>query len=208
MFTIGSNFVTGLILVMITLFLFLRPSIAFWVGIGVAVAFAGGLALLPLFNVSLNMISTFAFLLVIGVIVDDAIIVGEAIHAKTEDGESGVEAAISGTAMVVKPVIFAVFTTAIFFAPWMFLSGSTSEFTRAISLVVIMALIFSLTESLLILPAHLAQGRGDQEEKHQNPDIRVPREDSRNQRRAHGADEHVEGVEHGHPPHRGQGGQH
>ncbi|MEM1151180.1 MAG: efflux RND transporter permease subunit, partial [Pseudomonadota bacterium] len=156
MVTIGSNFVTGLLLVMITLFLFLRPTVAFWVCIGVAVAFAGGLALLPLFDVSLNMISTFAFLLVIGVIVDDAIIVGEAIHAKTEEGERGLEAAVKGTTMVVKPVVFAVFTTAIFFAPWMFLSGPTSEFTRAISLVVIMALIFSLVESLLILPAHLS----------------------------------------------------
>ena len=156
MMTIGSNFLSGLVLVVITLFLFLRPSVAFWVGIGVTVAFAGGLALLPLFNVSLNMISTFAFLLVIGVIVDDAIIVGEAIHTRTEEGESGVEAAVNGTTMVVKPVIFAVFTTAIFFAPWMFLSGATSEFTRAISLVVIMALIFSLVEALLILPAHLA----------------------------------------------------
>ncbi|WOR14562.1 efflux RND transporter permease subunit [Hyphomonas sp. FCG-A18] len=156
MITIGSNFITGLILVVIMLFLFLRPIVAFWVGVGIAVAFAGGLALLPFFNVSLNMISTFAFLLVIGVIVDDAIIVGESIHAKTEDGESGVEAAVNGASMVVKPVIFAVFTTAIFFAPWMFLSGATSEFTRAISLVVIMALIFSLVESLLILPAHLA----------------------------------------------------
>ena len=156
MVTIGSNFITGLILVMITLFLFLRPIVAFWVGIGIAVAFAGGLALLPLFDVSLNMISTFAFLLVIGVIVDDAIIVGESIHAKTEEGESGLDAAVNGASMVVKPVVFAVFTTAIFFAPWMFLSGATSEFTRAISLVVIMALIFSLVESLLILPAHLA----------------------------------------------------
>ncbi|MEM6411842.1 MAG: efflux RND transporter permease subunit [Pseudomonadota bacterium] len=156
MVTIGTNFITGLILVMITLFLFLRPIIAFWVGIGIAVAFAGGLAFLPMFDVSLNMISTFAFLLVIGVIVDDAIIVGEAIHAKTEEGEKHLGAAVNGATMVVKPVVFAVFTTAIFFAPWMFLSGATSEFTRAISVVVIMALIFSLVESLLILPAHLA----------------------------------------------------
>jgi multidrug efflux pump subunit AcrB len=154
--TIGVNFFTGLLLVLITLVLFLRPIIAFWVAIGIATAFAGGLALLPLFDVSFNMISTFAFLLVIGVIVDDAIIVGEAIHTKTEEGMSDLDAAVSGTRMVIKPVIFAVFTTMIFFAPWMFLSGGTSEFTRAISLVVIMALLFSLVESLLILPAHLS----------------------------------------------------
>jgi len=94
--------------------------------------------------------------LVIGIIVDDAIIVGEAIHYKTESGDTGLEAAVNGTTMVMKPVIFAVLTTMIFFVPWMFLSGGTSEFTRAISLVVILALVFSLIESLLILPAHLA----------------------------------------------------
>ena len=154
--TIAKNFFTGLILVCLTLMLFLRPAIAFWVSMGIATAFMGGLALLPLFDVSFNMISTFAFLLVIGVIVDDAIIVGEAIHFKTESGEQGLDAAINGTNMVVKPVIFAVLTTMIFFAPWMYLSGGTSEFTRAISLVVILALFFSLVESLFILPAHLA----------------------------------------------------
>jgi len=154
--TIAKNFFTGLILVCLTLMLFLRPAIAFWVSIGIATAFMGGLALLPLFDVSFNMISTFAFLLVIGVIVDDAIIVGEAIHFKTETGGQGLDAAVNGTNMVVKPVIFAVLTTMIFFAPWMYLSGGTSEFTRAISLVVILALFFSLVESLFILPAHLA----------------------------------------------------
>jgi len=154
--TIGTNFFTGLILVFVTLLLFLRPKIAIWVAIGIATAFAGGLMLLPLFGVSFNMISTFAFLLVIGVIVDDAIIVGEAIHAKTEEGIDGIEASITGTNMVIKPVIFAVLTTMIFFAPWMFLSGATREFTRAISLVVILALTFSLVESLLILPSHLS----------------------------------------------------
>ncbi|HHL42550.1 MAG TPA: efflux RND transporter permease subunit, partial [Hellea balneolensis] len=154
--TISSNFFSGLVLVFLTLLLFLRPKIAIWVAIGIATAFAGGLALLPVNGVSFNMISTFAFLLVIGVIVDDAIIVGEAIHTKTEEGLTGLEAAVEGTNMVLKPVIFAVLTTMIFFAPWMFLTGSTKEFTRAISLVVILALAFSLMESLLILPAHLA----------------------------------------------------
>ncbi|MEO0880599.1 MAG: efflux RND transporter permease subunit, partial [Pseudomonadota bacterium] len=147
---------SGLVLVLITLFLFLRPIIALWVSVGIAIAFAGGVAFLDVFGVSFNMISTFAFLLVIGVIVDDAIIVGEAIHTKVEEGETGVEAAISGARMVMMPVIFAVLTTMIFFAPWMLIGGGTAEFTRAISLVVILALTFSLVESLLILPAHLS----------------------------------------------------
>ncbi len=154
--TISSNFITGLILVLITLILFLRPIIAFWVAAGIAIAFAGGIALLPMFNVSFNMISSFSFLLVIGVIVDDAIIVGEAIHSKVEDGETGVEAAINGAKMVIMPVVFAVLTTMIFFAPWMFVGGGTAEFTRAISLVIILALTFSLVESLMILPSHLS----------------------------------------------------
>jgi multidrug efflux pump subunit AcrB len=154
--TIISNFLSGLVLVVATLLLFLRPAIALWVSVGIAVAFAGGLAFLPINGVSFNMISTFAFLLVIGVIVDDAIIVGEAIHRENEHGRYGEGASIGGTKMVIKPVIFAVFTTMIFFAPWMFLSGPTREFTRAISLVVILALTFSLIESLFILPAHLA----------------------------------------------------
>ena len=166
---IGSNFLTGLLLVLITLLLFLRPAIALWVAVGIGTAFAGGLALLPLADVSFNMISTFAFLLVIGVIVDDAIIVGEAIHSRTEEGEEGLVAAVNGTKMVIKPVIFAVFTTMIFFAPWMFLSGGTSEFTRSISLVVIFALLFSLIEALLILPAHLSHL------KPVNPESRIAR---------------------------------
>ncbi len=154
--TVTKNFMTGLLLVCMTLMLFLRPKIAIWVSIGIATAFAGGLMLLPLVGVSFNMISTFAFLLVIGVIVDDAIIVGEAIHYKTEQGETGIDAAVNGTTMVIKPVIFAVLTTMIFFMPNMFFSGGMGEFTRAISLVVILALFFSLIESLFILPAHLA----------------------------------------------------
>ncbi len=154
--TIARNFLTGLALVCMTLMLFLRPKIAIWVSIGIATAFAGGLAFLPLFGVSFNFISIFSFLLVIGVIVDDAIIVGEAIHFKTEEGETGLEAAVNGTNMVLKPVIFAVLTTMFFFAPWMLLSGDMSQFTRAISIVVMLALAFSLVESLLILPAHLA----------------------------------------------------
>ena len=154
--TVLFNFLSGLVLVLITLFLFLRPIIALWVSVGIAIAFAGGVAFLDVFGVSFNMISTFAFLLVIGVIVDDAIIVGEAIHTKVEEGETGVEAAISGARMVMMPVIFAVLTTMIFFAPWMLIGGGTAEFTRAISLVVILALTFSLVESLLILPAHLS----------------------------------------------------
>jgi multidrug efflux pump subunit AcrB len=153
---IGSSALTGLALVLIVLILFLRPVVAFWVTVGIATAFAGAFLLLPFFGVTLNFLSLFAFLIVIGVIVDDAIIVGENIHNRVERGEQGLTAAVVGVQMVAKPVIFAVITSMLAFAPWMLLSGPESQFTSQISLVVIAALTFSLIESLLILPAHLA----------------------------------------------------
>ncbi|TRO96261.1 efflux RND transporter permease subunit [Glycocaulis profundi] len=153
---IGGSALTGLALVLIVLILFLRPVVAFWVTVGIATAFAGAFLLLPFFGVTLNFLSLFAFLIVIGVIVDDAIIVGENIHNRVERGEQGLTAAVVGVQMVAKPVIFAVITSMLAFAPWMLLSGPESQFTSQISLVVIAALTFSLIESLLILPAHLA----------------------------------------------------
>lgn len=155
--TISNSALMGLALVLVILFLFLRPTVGLWVTIGIATAFAGGIMLLPLFNVSLNLLSLFAVLLVIGVVVDDAIVVGENIHRQVESGErEGVDAAIIGTQLVMKPVIFGVLTTIIMFLPWLFLEGGASQFTSQISLVVIAALSFSLIESMLILPAHLS----------------------------------------------------
>ena len=155
--TIANSALIGSALVLIVLILFLRPIVAFWVTIGIITAFAGGFALLPMFGVSLNVLSLFAVLLVIGVVVDDAIIVGENIHSEVESGRrQGVDAAIFATQIVVKPVIFGVITTIIMFGPWAFLAGPERQFTAQISYVVVAALIFSLIESMLILPAHLA----------------------------------------------------
>ena len=156
MATIGSSAVLGLTLVMIILLLTLRPIVAFWVAVGIATAYAGAFVLLPTVGVSLNMLSTFAFLLVLGIVVDDAIVVGEGIHTETHRIGGGVDAAISGAQLVAKPVVFGVITTILAFLPWLFLGGSTSEFTRHITWVVILALSFSLIESLLILPSHLS----------------------------------------------------
>ncbi len=153
---VSSNAVIGLVLVLIILILFLRPTVAFWVTVGIAVSFAGAFIFMPAAGVSLNMLSLFAFLLVIGVVVDDAIIVGESIHNQTEEGESGVNAAIIGTQLVAKPVFFAVLTTMIAFLPWLFMSGGTSQFTKHITLTIVFALTFSLVESFFILPSHLA----------------------------------------------------
>lgn len=156
MSTIGSAAFSGLLLVLLVLLLTLRPIVAFWVGIGIATAYAGAFVLLPYLGVSLNMLSTFAFLLVLGIVVDDAIIIGERVHTEQEHGKLGLEGAIAGATRMSKPVIFGVITTIIAFLPWLFISGTTSEFTRQISWVVILALAFSLVEALLILPAHLS----------------------------------------------------
>jgi len=152
MSSIGSAAFSGLILVFIVLFLTLRPIVAFWVSAGVATAYAGTFVFMPMLGISLNMLSTFAFLLVLGIVVDDAIIIGERIHTEVEDGNTGLNGAAGGAFRV----SFGVLTTIIAFLPWLYVSGITSEFTRQISWVVILALMFSLIESLLILPAHLS----------------------------------------------------
>jgi multidrug efflux pump subunit AcrB len=156
MATIGSSAAIGLALVLIFLVLTLRPIVALWVAAGIATAYAGAFVFLPSVGVSLNMLSTFAFLLVLGIVVDDAIVVGEGIHTEAHNNGGGVSSAIAGAQLVAKPVIFGVLTTIMAFMPWLFLSGSTSEFTRHITWVVILALMFSLVESLWILPSHLA----------------------------------------------------
>jgi multidrug efflux pump subunit AcrB len=155
--TITDSAGLGLILVMVILLLTLRPKVAFWVAVGIATAYMGAFVFLPSVGVSLNMLSTFAFLLVLGIVVDDAIVVGEGIHGKAKETNGGVEAAVQGSMLVAKPVIFGVLTTIIAFLPWIFLDGSTSEFTRHITWVVILALAFSVIESLFILPAHLSK---------------------------------------------------
>lgn len=156
MSTIGNAAFQGLLLVLLVLVLTLRPIVAIWVTVGIATAYAGAFIFLPAVGVSLNMLSTFAFLLVLGIVVDDAIVVGESIHSESHKTGGGITASVLGAQMVAKPVIFAVLTTIIAFMPWLFLSGETSEFTKHITWVVVTALSFSLVESLLILPAHLS----------------------------------------------------
>lgn len=153
--TIGSSAYMGLILVFVILIATLRPRVALWVTGGIAVAFMGTFAFLPSADVSFNVISTFAFLLVLGIVVDDAIVVGESIHAHSEASGGGDNAAINGTYAVSKPVIFAVLTTILAFAPWFFVSGETAQITRQLSIVITLALTFSLIEVFLILPSHL-----------------------------------------------------
>lgn len=153
---IFSNALMGMGLVLIFLCLFLRPKVAAWVSVGILTAFTGALAIAPLMGISFNLFSVFAFLLVIGIIVDDAIVVGESIHLHVENGVTGQRGAIAGANMVAKPVFFAVLTTMLAFAPWALLSVSAVTITAQITFVVIAALMFSLVEAFFILPAHLS----------------------------------------------------
>lgn len=156
--TLINNGLSGLALVFIGLMLFLNARLAGWVVVGIAVSFLGTFMFLPMTAGTVNMISMFAFILILGIVVDDAIIVGENIHRENQRGIKGVKASILGATKVAKPVIFSAITTMIFFAPMGLVPGTTRQFTQVIAIVVILTLTFSLLESLLILPAHLRHG--------------------------------------------------
>jgi len=151
---LGKNGLIGLLLVVTVLGIFLRPAVAFWVSLGIAISFCGSFFLIPMLGVSLNMISLFAFILVLGIAVDDAVVVGEAIFYHRR-GDNRLEAAIVGTREVLVPVTFAVITTIIAFIPLALVPGITGKFFRNIPFIVIPVLLLSLIESVFILPAHL-----------------------------------------------------
>jgi len=149
------NLGIGLVLVGFLLWLFMDVRLAFWVTLGIPISFAAGLLVLPQFDVSINMISLFAFIMVLGIVVDDAIIIGENIYRKQEEGLRPLPSAVQGTLEVGRPVIFSVLTTVVAFWPLLMASGTTGKIMRNIPIVVILVLLASLVESLLILPAHL-----------------------------------------------------
>jgi multidrug efflux pump subunit AcrB len=153
-----KNAYFGLILVLLLLGLFLEIRLAFWVTLGIPISFLGSILLMPTLDVSFNMISLFAFILTLGIVVDDAIVVGEAIYNKQQEGLEGLDAAIAGVREVAAPVIFAVLTTVIAFIPMLYVPGVSGKFMRNVPLIVIAVFALSLVESLLILPAHLAHG--------------------------------------------------
>ena len=151
-----NNARIGLILVLLTLGLFLEGRLAFWVTLGIPISFCGSLLFFPVTDVSINMISLFAFIITLGMVVDDAIVVGEAVHKQRTDGKGRLEAAIGGAKEVSQPVIFAILTSCFAFAPMLAVPGVMGKFFRVIPIVVISVLLISLVESLLILPAHLS----------------------------------------------------
>ncbi|MDH3201912.1 MAG: efflux RND transporter permease subunit [Myxococcales bacterium] len=151
-----NNARIGLLLVLLTLGLFLEARLAFWVTLGIPISFAGSLLFFPVTDISINMISLFAFIITLGMVVDDAIVVGESIHKHRSDGKGRLEAAITGAKEVAQPVIFAILTSCVAFAPMLVVPGPMGKFFRVVPIVVIAVLMISLVESLLILPAHLS----------------------------------------------------
>ena len=153
--TLTSNALQGGILVLALLTLFLRPAIAFWVFIGIPVSFMGAFIAMPIFGVTLNIMSLFGFILVLGIVVDDAIVTGENVYTHLKTAKSGEQAAILGTQEVATPVTFGVLTTVAAFLPLAFIEGARGALFAQIPVVVIPVLLFSLIESKFVLPAHL-----------------------------------------------------
>jgi multidrug efflux pump subunit AcrB len=153
--TLLGSLLQGSLLVLILLGMFLRPSIAFWVTLGIPVSFAGGFILMPWFGITANVMSIFGFIIVVGIIVDDAIVTAENVYNKLRAGTDPLEAAVEGTREVALPVTFGALTTIVAFMPLMFFEGFYGSFTKQIPPVVAAVLLFSLLESKLVLPCHL-----------------------------------------------------
>jgi multidrug efflux pump subunit AcrB len=159
-----KNAYFGLALVFVLLALFLELRLAFWVSLGIPVSFLGAFIFLPSFDVSVNMISLFAFITALGIVVDDAIIVGENIYSYRQKGLTFFQAAIKGAKEIAVPVIFSILTNIIAFTPMLFIPGVIGKIYWNIPAVVITIFAISLIESIFILPAHI----GHQKENHKN----------------------------------------
>ena len=168
--TLTYSLVQGIGLVLILLALFLRPDLAFWVSIGVPISFLGALALMPYLDVTINLVSMFGFILVLGIVVDDAIVTGENVYSHLQRHGDGVRAAIEGTKEMAVPVTFGVLTTVASFLPLLMIDGVRGKIFAQIPLVVIPVLLFSLVESKFVLPSHLQHMK--LREKH-NPLIKL-----------------------------------
>jgi len=146
----------GFALVLLVLALFLRLRLAFWVSLGVPLSFLGTLLVMPSLGVSINLISLMAFIVVLGIVVDDAIVVGENAHTEQSRGAAPLAGAIAGAQGIAMPVIFGVLTTIVAFVPLFFVVGPSGRMVKIIPMIVIACLVFSLIESLFVLPSHLA----------------------------------------------------
>lgn len=159
-----KNAFLGLVLVLLLLGIFLDPKLAFWVTLGIPVSILGSFLFLPLTGASINMISLFAFIITLGIVVDDAVVVGENVYEKREQGVPFLQAAVEGARDIAGPVLFAVLTNIVAFLPLAFVPGMFGKFFGQIPAVAVAVFVVSLIESLFILPAHLS---------HQTPENRV-----------------------------------
>ncbi len=155
-----KNGILGLLLVLIALSLFLQIRLALWVAVGLAVSGIGALAIMLLLDVAINAQSLFSFVLAIGIVVDDAIVVSEYIQYERKRGTSGLLAAIRGARRIKVPLTFAVLTSVVAFVPLLFIPGGIGESWRALPIIMISILLVSLVESLLVLPNHLSHLKG------------------------------------------------
>ncbi|AVV83598.1 acriflavin resistance protein [Shewanella putrefaciens] len=153
-----SNMFYGALLVFLILALFLDLKLAFWVMVGLPVCFLGTMLIMPLepFSMTINMLTLFAFILVLGIVVDDAIVIGESAYSEVERHGHSIDHVIRGAQKVAMPATFGVLTTIAAFIPMLLVSGPMGIIWKSIGMVVIMCLAFSLVESKFILPAHLA----------------------------------------------------
>ncbi len=153
--TLADSLLVGAGLVLLVLGLFLRPMLAFWVVLGIPVSFAGGVMLMPFFGLTANTMSIFAFIIVLGIVVDDAIVTGENIYTRLREKLTPLDAAVAGTKEVATPVTFGAITTVVAFIPLAYFDGFWGNWTNQIPPVVATVITFSLIESKLILPSHL-----------------------------------------------------
>jgi len=167
-----KNGLLGLILVFIILWAFLDARLSFWGGMGIPISIAGALAILWGIGGTINMISLFGLIMVLGIVVDDAIVVGEAIFVHRHNGESPLKAAVEGVCEVGLPVFSAVFTTIVAFMPLAFIGGIMGKFIQILPIVVIACLLVSLVECLILLPAHLSELPDPNKKEHSKSKIK------------------------------------
>ena len=154
-----ENAIVGMLLVLLFLSVFLNTRLAFWVAFGLPIAFLGMFIFAGQFDVTINVLSLFGMIIVIGILVDDGIVIAENIYQHYEDGKSPTQAAIDGTMEVIPPILSAIITTLLAFSTFLFLEGRIGDIFGEVSVIVILTLIVSLVEALVILPAHLAHSK-------------------------------------------------
>ncbi|WP_179348141.1 efflux RND transporter permease subunit [Winogradskyella pacifica] len=156
---LAENAIAGMLLVLLFLSIFLNTRLALWVAFGLPISFLGMFIFASQFNVTINVLSLFGMIIVIGILVDDAIVIAENIYQHYEKGKSPIQAAIDGTMEVIPPVVSAIITTVLAFSLFFFLDSRIGEFFSEVAVIVILTLIVSLIEALIILPAHLAHSK-------------------------------------------------